>query len=169
MKWLTWCFDLLYPLFRKYEQTRQAVSEDPPWQTIRLEDRAWERLINFSPPLQECGLLFIPPETQNPIWKCWCGGSCRKQPQKRKARTASLWEWLSHTSALLSLLITALVAAQQCKPPSASWGSRSWCLLRVLNQPAAEVRVILFCQLCMHYQCRWHGSSTGLQQMEIFH
>lgn len=80
-----------------------------------------------------------------------------------------LWEWLSHTSALLSLLITALVAAQQCKPPSASWGNRSWCLLRVLNQPAAEVRVILFCQLCMHYQCRWHGSSTGLQQMEIFH
>lgn len=41
--------------------------------------------------------------------------SKRKQAvEKRKARTASLWDWLSHmgTSALSSLFITALVAAQ---------------------------------------------------------
>lgn len=60
-------------------------------------------------------------------------------------------------------LSAALVAAQKYKSPKAPWGNRSWCLYRVLSRAATEVQVIIFCQLCMHYHCRWRRSSAVLQ------
>lgn len=90
----------------------QTVSLDSTLQIIRLEGRAWGSLINCTPPLQmESGLLFISPETQDPLWICWwvcgCNRSYRKQPEKGKSSTDSLCDWLSYTgtSVLLSQFI----------------------------------------------------------------
>lgn len=178
MKWLTCCFNQAafepFILFSggRSKQARQRVwiphCKSSGWKAEC--GGLWLTALHLCRWSLDCYLYLLKLSTLSGYAGGYVGVIAAIENSQRKGKPglpASGWSVPALQSSC-PCLSRAPVAAQQYRSLKAPWGNRSQCLYRVLSWTATEVQVIIFCQLCMNYHWRWHGSSAVLQGKRRF-